>query len=304
LDGILGLAYQSIAVDGVVTVFDSMINQGLVDSPVFSVFLSSAIGDTSSKIVLGGVNPTLYNGAFSYISVTSQTYWQIQIFGMNVNGNTIQTGCSTTNPCNGIVDTGTSLLLVPQAVLNILTQMIPVSLLTSGQSTPCNSINLNSLPNISFSLEGVSFSIPPSIYIFNDNQNNCNLGIDVTSFSLWILGDTFIRNFYTLFDRGNNQIGFAALPGNPPLATGQPYTVAEGNPTAVAAPTQKDNHTPFMPGPVLSDNVFTPIINELNGLTWTEIWIIVGVGGFVVLVIIFAIAVGVARSNRKRNRYY
>lgn len=39
-DGILGLAFQSIASDNVVPVFNSMITQGLVSEPIFSVYLS------------------------------------------------------------------------------------------------------------------------------------------------------------------------------------------------------------------------------------------------------------------------
>ena len=39
-DGILGLAFQSIAVDNVVPVFDNMIKQNLVSQQLFSVYLS------------------------------------------------------------------------------------------------------------------------------------------------------------------------------------------------------------------------------------------------------------------------
>jgi hypothetical protein len=53
LDGILGLAYPSIAEDGVTPVFDNMISQQLVSQPLFSVFLDSVEGDTMSAIYFG-----------------------------------------------------------------------------------------------------------------------------------------------------------------------------------------------------------------------------------------------------------
>lgn len=39
-DGILGLAFQTIASDNVLPVFDNMVKQGLVEQPLFSVYLS------------------------------------------------------------------------------------------------------------------------------------------------------------------------------------------------------------------------------------------------------------------------
>ena len=45
-DGILGLAFQTIASDNVVPVFDNMIKQNLVSQPLFSVYLSRCLNRT------------------------------------------------------------------------------------------------------------------------------------------------------------------------------------------------------------------------------------------------------------------
>jgi len=52
-DGILGLAFQSIAVDHVKPVFDTLMEQGVFERNQFSFYLSSTPGDDSSALMLG-----------------------------------------------------------------------------------------------------------------------------------------------------------------------------------------------------------------------------------------------------------
>jgi hypothetical protein len=209
MDGILGLAYPGIAADYVTPVFDNMITQKLVQQPVFSVYLDSTPGDESSGILFGGIDSTKFSGQLQYIPVSSQTYWQTGLYGVLVNGQD-QGDCNGFfSSCSCIIDTGTSLIIGPTDSVNSLTSAI------GTVNSDCS--NINSLPNIVFKFKGASFTLTPQIYVISEDfdgsgQNQCQLGIQGSDgLPFWILGDTFIRQFYTVFDRGQNRIGFAPL---------------------------------------------------------------------------------------------
>jgi len=121
-DGILGMAFASISVDGVVPVWYNLLSQNLVSEPVFGVWLgrntSSAYG---GELTLGGTDPSHYTGAFTYVPLTNEDYWHFAMTDVQVNG-VSQGFCSA--GCHAIADTGTSLLVGPTKAITKLNALI------------------------------------------------------------------------------------------------------------------------------------------------------------------------------------
>ncbi|KAG8147933.1 hypothetical protein E2320_022469 [Naja naja] len=195
-DGILGLAYPGLSASGATPVFDNMMSEGLVSQDLFSVFLSSD-GQKGSFVMFGGIDNSYFTGNLNWVPVTAEYYWQITLDSITVNGQSI--ACS--GGCQAVVDTGTSLLAGPPNGIANIQNFIGVN---------CNAIN--ELPDIVFTINGIQYPVPASAYI-RQFQSYCMSGFENMPFQsgLWILGDIFIRQYYSVFDRANNQIGLAPV---------------------------------------------------------------------------------------------
>ncbi|KAJ8388617.1 hypothetical protein AAFF_G00131820 [Aldrovandia affinis] len=212
-DGILGLAYPAISEGHATPVMDTMMQENLLQYNVFAFYLSRN-EQQGSELSFGGVDYSKYQGQIHWTPVTAETYWQIGINGFQVNNQ--ETGwCS--QGCQAIVDTGTSQLTCPKQFLGYLMQDIGAQQNQYGEyMVNCN--QMNNLPTLSFNINGVNFPLPPSAYIIVNNQGGyqyCSVGITPTYLPsqngqpLWILGDVFLREYYSVYDRSNNRVGFA-----------------------------------------------------------------------------------------------
>ncbi|XP_076015422.1 pepsin A-like [Genypterus blacodes] len=202
-DGILGLAFQSIASANVLPVFDNMIQQNLVSQSLFSVYLSSN-SQQGSEVLFGEIDASHYTGAITWIPLTSATYWQIKMDSVTINGQTV--ACA--GGCQAIIDTGTSLIVGPTNDINNMNSWVGASANQYGQTT-VNCQNIQNMPEVTFTLNGHAFTVPASAYV-SQYYGSCHTGFGQGGSSqLWILGDVFIREYYAIFNTQDQHIGLA-----------------------------------------------------------------------------------------------
>ena len=100
--------------------FDNLMKQNKLKHNIFSFYLNNLLDKSESKLVIGGVDSSLYEGKLHYYKVVDQYYWTIEAEKILVGGEDI----GICNKCKLVVDTGTSLITGPyedlQKLLGIL----------------------------------------------------------------------------------------------------------------------------------------------------------------------------------------
>eukprot|EP00456_Euglypha_rotunda_P011488 TRINITY_DN13017_c0_g1_i15.p1 TRINITY_DN13017_c0_g1~~TRINITY_DN13017_c0_g1_i15.p1 ORF type:complete len:403 (+),score=53.92 TRINITY_DN13017_c0_g1_i15:93-1301(+) len=213
IDGILGLAFDLITIpEGIPTVFDNMWSQGLLDANLFSVYLSDHEYTNESNIIFGGIDSkyVVPGSQWTYSLVKEPSYWAIRMGPTKVNGKITYNCPEPDGGCPVVVDTGTSIIGGPENEIQPMIDAI------GTVNADCS--NVNSLPNISFTIEGKDFVVPPQIYVIyetTDKGTTCLLGLEglkaIEVGPLWILGDPFLRAYYSVYDKSTNppRVGFA-----------------------------------------------------------------------------------------------
>uniref|UniRef100_A0A8C6ED32 Peptidase A1 domain-containing protein n=1 Tax=Moschus moschiferus TaxID=68415 RepID=A0A8C6ED32_MOSMO len=206
-DGVLGLNYPNMSFIRAIPIFDNLKKQGAISEPVFAFYLSKCRAN-SSVLMLGGVDKAYYKGQLNWVPLTRVGDWRVNMDHISMKGKII--GCS--GGCEALVDTGTSLIEGPTRLVTDLHKLMSAMPRGSKHYVSCSTIN--TLPCIIFTINGINYPLPAQAYILKDSQGGCfstfKGGTEIFKHAeTWVLGDVFLRQYFSVYDRGNNRIGLA-----------------------------------------------------------------------------------------------
>ncbi|CAH2219124.1 beta-secretase 2 [Pelobates cultripes] len=235
--GILGLAYNTLAKpsSSVETFFDSLVSQADI-SDIFSMQMCGAglpitgTGRNVGSLVMGGIEEHLYKGDIWYTPITEEWYYQVEILKFEVGNVILNLNCVEYNSDKAIVDSGTTLLRLPDKVFSAVVEAIlQTSLIQNFNDDFWNGLQLACwdsgedpwayFPDISIYLRDMNASksfritLKPQLYIqpavtIRESLNCFRFGISQSTNAL-VLGAIVMEGFYVIFDRAEKRVGFA-----------------------------------------------------------------------------------------------
>ncbi|KAK5989820.1 Endothiapepsin [Cladobotryum mycophilum] len=203
--GIIGMANSkanTINPDKEQTYMDNIKDQ--LEMPVFTANLQKG---RPGNYNFGYINEKEFHGPIQYAAANpNSSYWEITVSGYQIG----KEGKYKPNGWNGIVDTGTTLLLVPQNIVDDFYGQIK----NSGWDHTVGAIVLpcdTDIPDFIFGL-GPYRGVIPGRYInyANVNSTHCYGGIQTSDdIPFSVLGDILLKAQFVVFDYGQQAVGFA-----------------------------------------------------------------------------------------------
>ncbi|XP_057583145.1 pregnancy-associated glycoprotein 2-like [Hippopotamus amphibius kiboko] len=205
-DGVLGLGYPSLA-PGTTPIFENLKTRGIISQPVFAFYLT--MGKKNGSVVMfGGVDHSYHKGQIKWIPLSQTHYWQVTMNRITMDG--VAVGCF--HGCQAILDTGTVFLLGPTIHVTTIQKLINARSVRKKYVVPCRKVK--SLPSIIFTINGNHYPVPAQAYTWKAPQKTCLSMFEGGTEELkqsetWILGEVFLRVYFSVYDQGNNRIGLA-----------------------------------------------------------------------------------------------
>ncbi|KAI0671548.1 acid protease [Trametes maxima] len=211
-DGLMGLAQSTLSQQGVATPVEALAKAGLIDDAITSYKISRlADNKNDGEITFGALDETKFDPKtlVTFANVADNGFWEGAMDSVTVDGQ--DTGLQGRS---AILDTGTTLIVAPQADAEAVHAAIPGAQ-SDGQggfTIPCNT---NASVALTFS--GQAFAIDTRDLIFAQADNSgqdCVSGIsagNIDGDKVWLVGDVFLKNAYFSTDVTKNQMSLAKL---------------------------------------------------------------------------------------------
>ncbi|CAN0203777.1 unnamed protein product [Scytosiphon promiscuus] len=240
MDGIMGMGVPSAGTEQ--SVFQDLVDANVVDVPIFSFYMGNVDTDSPTGVLtLGGVNQTHYEGCLEWIDISKSQvpngFWSVVLIDIKVGSSSI-----LRSPVSAMLDTGSSVIVGPYADVAYLANEIGAMCLAFSGSDTSSVIVVDCMEDpgavqlilaqctadfgeIKLSFGGDDFILTANellqpledfvssaeSYSYTSSVSNpgCLFGMMGHNENMWILGDSFLRTFYTAYNVEDETVGLA-----------------------------------------------------------------------------------------------
>ena len=243
-EGILGIGYiaDEAAVDrangkGYSNLPQAMVDGGLIKSNAYSLWLDD-LQSSSGSLLFGGVDTSKYHGDLQTLPIQKEfdqyAEFIITLSGMSLNAQGKNNSLTTDLPTAVILDSGSTLTYLPDDLITQIFSALQVQYSQREGAALADCSLANSDITLDFTFTSATISVPMNELVLssesddsNDRQDPdsedggsqsssghndgsvCIFGIAPADGSTAVLGDTFLRSAYVVYDLANNEISLA-----------------------------------------------------------------------------------------------
>lgn len=192
-----------------------LVADNLIQSNAYSLWLNDLASSTGS-ILFGGVDTSQYQGSLQTIPIQKEAgefaEFFITLTKLTLGNTTIVDDLALAV----LLDSGSSLSYLPDSMTEAIYEAVGAQYDASSNSAyvPCSLASNTKTLDFTFSSPIISVSmaelvIPYSIGPSPDGTPACLFGIAPSGSSTSVLGDTFLRSAFVVYDLANNEISLA-----------------------------------------------------------------------------------------------
>ncbi|KAA8572440.1 hypothetical protein EYC84_003060 [Monilinia fructicola] len=220
-----GIGYTSSSAEGILGIGykineRKMVTDGLINSNAYSLWLNDLDASTGS-ILFGGVDTAHYHGQLETLPIQKESGYFAEFLITLTEIKLGDTVIAKNQALAVLLDSGSSLTYLPDAMAEAIYQMVDAQYDSSEGAAyvPCSLASNTSALNFTFTSPTIQVTMDELVIpvtstdgrqlTFTDGTAACLFGIAPAGDSTSVLGDTFIRSAYIVYDLANNQISLA-----------------------------------------------------------------------------------------------
>ncbi|XP_010830551.1 PREDICTED: pregnancy-associated glycoprotein 1-like [Bison bison bison] len=176
----------------------------LSDSAIVTVLKGSLLTSLyrdeqeGSVVMFGGMDHRYYKGELNWVPLIQAGDRSVHMDCISIERKVI--ACS--GGCKAFVDTGAAFIEGPRTLVDNMQKLIGPMPPGSKHYVSCSAVN--TLPSIIFTINGINYPVPGGGYIIKDSRGHCYTAFLENTVSpsteTWILGDVFLRLYFSVFD--------------------------------------------------------------------------------------------------------